>query len=623
MEASTQNSTNPTLRHLNAQVPEQAQPPLIAPARSSQSEPLPSLNQAGSLAGPSVPASIGLRSRQVQEGSAGAKIIRQCMYEASQLLKQGKLEEAGAMYISLLSNTEVYIRDRLNCAKKLLNISPINSQAPKAAHLLVEIAQDANIEWADRLKAIKILVKHPMFQDQAGNTLVGMVKDTKLADTDRLKAIKILAKWPRLQEKAVAAFKAFAAVFESEAIETWVQNAVRDRIVPLLFSRVKDIMLFPTNRIDAAEELSKLVGEDQQGEVWSALIKNNLVQIDGRHGMKIAEKLAKIRGYEDQAADYLLPLARNRSQYIFLSIKAAKKLSKIPGYETTAAELLIALSEIDHNHINHHAGYFNRCKGAEVLSAIPGQEEKAAAIWLAIAQEKRTQGAMLYAAQKLSRMPGQEEKAKAAWLCLADRKDGYAPGIVICRSASARALLELFGEKDKAVEVFIDCAENEKETPDRRMLAVDNLARIPGQEAKVEELKKALEKAQEAIIQEIETARSLLQNPEEKEKAAQALLTIAKNVAVLFTQRMLAIDTLLEIQEQHSKAIEALKFIAGYKVKKDEKDEFIAGDKTLYQYHWLLAAEKLSKIPGQEDQAYAIVDSYVYKISDESRYFKF
>ncbi len=883
MEASTYNNTNPTLNHLNQQVYEQAQPPLIAQPKENQSEPMPKLNQAGSLAEPVAP--IGLSTRQVQQGSAGPKSIRKCLYEAKHILKQGKIEGAGRIYLSIVSNTETNIQYRLKCAKKLLKMS---SQRLIAANLLVGMAKDPNLEGLDRLKALKILMKCPEFHSQAGDTLVWMVKDMKLNENYRLKALETLAKRSCFQEKALSVFEAFSAVFESQSIELEIRDAAGDCVAPLLLAKAQDLQLWPLERIQAAKQLAQIKGQEDkkaaawaslaqhtevmtvfvgdriqaaenlsqiegyeekaaqlliaiaerkndylayrikaakilselkgqeartrgnelldaffmvdlvegnlpkrikhaqrlsktpgaearaaaawlsiakdperyvsnrcyaaeklsslpgqeasaaaawasivedtsspayskayainedvrlsycikaterlaklnyegsqalavnvlegikndvtlklsyrtqaaealsritqgdelvdflftivqdltalsfdrieaaerlatlnckysQGQIWSAFLQHNLSYVDIANSMKIAKRLSKIQGYEAIAADWLIRMGRHARCYLPLNIQALKHLSKIPGYEAQAAELLINIFPKVAGSANNNIQYLNHLHIAEALSAIPGYEEAAATCWLSIAKGPTNAVSLAHAAQTLSRMPGQEGKTREAWNSILTHKNTHLSQKLLYRTLSARALIELFGDNDKAIEIFEELAKNGTETPDRRMLAVEKLARIPGQEAKVEELKKKLKEAEEAIANQIEAAKNLLQIPEKKEEAAQDLLAIAKNVAVLFTQRMLAIDILLEIPEQHPKAIEALKFISGYMTKEDNKDKFITGDRTLYQYHWLLAAEKLSKIPGQEEHARIAADSYVYKLSDESRSFK-
>ncbi len=573
----------------------------------------------------------------------------------------GQAEKAAELLIAIAQDNRYHSVYRKKAAKLVSKLDKLQGQEAqkrgkellKAIKLedlvkksLSKDKKQANRSYAadylsGRCYAAEKLSSLPGQEAEASAAWTAIVNDTKPdpeKDTIRLsydirlsyciKAAERLAEIKGTEHKALAVnvlegIKNDATLqlsYRTQAAETLSRITQGNELVDFLFELVQDVKVLSFDRIEAAERLSKLVGEDRQGEIWSAFLQHNLGYVDVDNSMKIAKRLSKIPGYEAIAADWLIRMGRHaRCGYVPWNIQALKYLSRIPGYEHTAAELLMDILPKVTRNTYDNTDYLNRLQIAEALSAIPGYEEAAAALWLSIATGPMHSVPLAHAAQTLSRMPGQENKTREAWNSILTHKNTHPSQQLIYKTLAATALLELFGEKEEAIKTFIECAENVTETPDRRMLAVENLARIPGQEAKVEELKKKLKEAEEAIANQIEAAKTLLQNPGEKEKAAQALLAIAKNVAVCFNQRILAIDTLLEIPEQHPKAIDALKFISGYKA---ENGRFITGDSTLYQYHWLLAAEKLSQIPGQEENARIAADSYVYKLSDESRFFK-
>ncbi len=487
-----------------------------------------------------------------------------------------------------------------------------------------------------RCYAAEKLSKIPGQETEASAAWTTIVNDTKpdpendkirLNDDIRLsyciKAVERLAGMKAKESQALA-IKTLEGIkqditlklsYRMQAAEVLSRITKGDELVDFLFTIVQDCVVLPFDRIESAERLSKLVSEDRQGEIWASLLNERHSYLDVDTGFKIAKKLSKIKKYEAIAANYFIYLGRypclfSDSVFTYKFIKACKHLAKIPGHEGIAAELLVKKSDLLIKRLKTSSTELIDLYGvAEALQEIPGQEENTARIWLTIIQHTANQQDLAYIAQSLLRIPGHAEKAKTVWLYIQDteKEKLHQAFKSMYTILSAGGLFEL-GETEKAVRILTTCAQDETESPDRRMLAVDNLARIPSQEAEAERLKTNIEKVQANIANAIVAAKNHLQNSEEKEKEVNDLLSIAKNTAVDFLQRMLAIEALCEVPELHPKAIEAL--------------DFIAKDNTLFRDKHVLAAEKLSKIPGQAEKARKIADSHMIPISDESRYCK-
>lgn len=571
MQTSTNSTTNTTLNQL---VYEPVPP--INPLNPEGQSGINPINASGNLAEQAGP---GLSTRQAQPIYS---LFEKYKSDAHRLVREGKITEASEIYLSLVENRELKLEKRLNYAKKLVEI---NAQTLKTA-------------------------KAKEYTAKAADLLIEIVKDDRVHGPSRLKAFRILTETKDLEEKALEVFE---TLFKSPVLSDWIPNAARDCVVPILLSRIKDLTALSFNRIEAAEKLSTLVGEDRQGEIWSALINERLNYIHPNYGMKVAEKLGKIQGYEAVAAGYLLYLGRHKHSYIFWNIEALKKLSKIPGYEASARECRFLLYKTikDNDNDYDNTVYFKQWEDAEALAAIPGQEANAATVLLNITKGPLSRMLCFHhTGERLSKIPGQEAKSKEAWDHIANYKHSH-PSMVNSIILGTTALIELFGgdkERADAAEILTKLARDETESLEHRILAVDNLKKIPGQEAEAEKWRIKLNTTQETTKNTITTAKNLLQVPEEKEKAANDLLKIAKSLLAVFSDRMLAAEILSEVPEHHPKAIEAWTSIRD------------CGKYVLYQR--ILACGGLSKIPGQADNARKLVDAYMIQISDSDKYFQ-
>lgn len=558
---------------------------------------------------------------------------------------KGQVEEAAELLIAIAQDNRYHSVYRKKAAKLVSKLDKLQGQEAqkrgkellKAIKLedlvkksLSKDKKQANRSYAadylsGRCYAAEKLSSLPGQEAEASAAWTAIVNDTKPdpeKDTIRLsydirlsyciKAAERLAEIKGTEHKALA-IQTLEAIknnvtlklsYRIQAAEALSRITQGDELVDFLFELVKDIKVLSFDRIEAAERLSKLVGEDRQGEIWSALIKENMLYIDIPYGIKAAERLSSLPGWEEKAADYLICIARNRSAWFTSSIKATKVLSKIPGQERTAAELLIGMSRCGISHDD-------RFQIPKILSKIPGYEEEAAKLWLAL-KDAAYPAPIAYGAQRITRMPGQAEQTKQAWTNISKYTGQHLPKLpsqkLIYKTVGARALFEI-GETCKAVEIFIACAKDSSESLDRRMLAVEHLEKIPGQEAEAKNLRDELEKALQDTKNKIETAKNQLQIPAEKEKAAQLLLAIAQDKTVPFLDRVWAADVLSEVAEQHPKAIQAWISMA-------------RNGHELNRHNNIMALERLSRIPGQEGEARKIVNGYLFEISDESRFFK-